>query len=378
MHEQHRPDSARGQTLVIVALGMVALVAMVGAVIDVGMQWADNRGAQNGTDATAHAGTVVIMRHLAGWPDSGLTDADVLGAVEAMATEVEIELEDVEYVQYLPDETGSLQPVPMGIEVGYGGSIPDGAQGVQVIGSRVHETLLARVVGITELSVQTDAIAITGPSDDPCPPQQQCPLLPITVPNTQVTCDGQNKAIVTDVEWDLEGDVIVPLCGHFPGGVGWIDWTPPAGGDSELAGEICNPDTEISLPDWFFVTATGNTNSGPVQDCLEQWLNMPILMPLFDDVCRIDPGENNPCPEGEEPTGQQSWYHFPTYAAFYLTGVYIQGSHGDVCDTGNGATSCLTGRFIDTAGTGTVGQWTPPDPDSPAAISEFFAVQLVR
>jgi hypothetical protein len=364
-----------GQTLVIVALGMVALVAMVGVVIDVGMQWAANRDSQNGSDATAHAGTVVIMEYLAG--DSTLSDVQVEAAVVAMAAEVGVDLEGAEYVQYLPDaDTGELEPVLMGIDVGYGGPIPAGAQGIAAITSRTHETLLAKVVGVTELTATTDAIAVTGPVPTPCPQGLTCPLLPVTVSNTQVTCDGQNKAVVTELEWDLESDLIVPLCGNFAGGVGWIDWTPPAGGDSELAEEICNPDTSITLPDWFFVTATGNTNSAGVETCLEEWLNKPILIPLFDDTCGIDPIDD-PCPEEEAATGQQSWYHFPTYAAFYLTGVYIQGMDAAICDTGNGATSCLTGRFIDTAGTGTVGQYIPPDPDD-QTISDFFAVQLVR
>ncbi len=365
----------RGQTLVIVALGMVALVAMVGVVVDVGLQWGANRKTQNGTDATAHAGTVVIMDYLAG--DTTLTDADVETKVDAMAAETGIQLESAEYVAYQPDVNGDLQPVSLGIDVGYGGGIPATAQGVAVIASQTHETFLARVVGIKELSVTTDAIAVTGPVPTPCQEGQPCPLLPVTFPNTVVTCDGQNKGLTTDDGWDLDHELIVPLCGNFAGGVGWIDWTPPSGGDSELAAEICNPDTSIALPDWFFVTATGNTNSDPVQTCFENWLNKPILIPLFDDVCKIDPLENNPCPDGEVPTGQQSWYHFPTYASFYLTGVYIKGNHADVCDTGNGATTCFTGHFVDTSGTGTVGQYVPPDPDNPP-ISEFFAVQLIR
>lgn len=368
--------SQRGQTLVVVGLGMVALVAMVGVVVDVGIQWAANRDSQNGSDAVAHAGTVVIMEYLAG--DATLNDGHVHAAVAAMAASTGVALDSVEYVQYLPDAGGDLQPVPTGIQVGGGGPIPAGAQGVEAVTSRTHETLLARIVGITELTATTHAVAVTGPVPTPCPEGAPCPLLPVTFPNTQVTCDGQNKALPTNLDWDLEADLIVPLCGNFPGGLGWIDWTPPAGGDSELAAEICDPDTAITLPDWFFVTATGNTNSGPVQDCFEEWLNKPILIPLFDDMCRIDPLEDNPCPAGEEPTGHQSWYHFPSYASFYLTGVYIQGNHPEVCDTGNGATSCFTGRFIDTSGTGTVGQFIPPDPDDPAPISEFFAVQLVR
>ena len=369
MHPSSSP-SARGQSLVIVGVAMVALVGMVGVVVDVGLQWADNRGAQNGTDAAAHAGAVVLMRHMSAGGGSLLTDADVEAAVEGMAAQTDVELVSAEYTDYLGQTN-------IGVEVGSGGPIPTGAQGVYVVASRVHETLLARVVGVTELTVTTDAAAVAGPNENPCPEGSFCPLLPITVPNTQVTCDGQNKAIPTELPWDLQTDLVLPLCGNFPGGVGWVDWTPPAGGNEELAGEICNPDTEVTLPDWFFVTQTGNTNSGPVQTCLEKWLNKPIYIPLFDDVCRIDPMANNPCPAGEEPSGQQSWYHFPTYAAFYLTGVYVQGNHAAECDTGNGATSCLHGRFVDTAGTGTVGQYLPPDPDDPQ-VTQFFSVQLVR
>jgi len=370
MRTQHSTRSARGQTIVIVALAMVALVGMVGVVVDVGLQWADNRGAQNGTDATAHAGAVVIMRHLMAYPSSLLTDDDVQEAIDEMAATAGMVLEDAQYTDL--DGEPNVGPV------GGGGAIPSDARGVYVEGTRVHETLFARVVGITELTVQTDASAVTGPIEDPCPEGQPCALLPITVPNTQVTCDGQNKAIPTRDDWELGVEIIVPLCGREPGSVGWIDWSPPTGGVSELAAEICTPNPpEITLPNWFEVTATGNTNAGTVQDCLELWIDKVILIPLFDDTCRINPIEGNPCPVGEEARGQNSWYHFPTYASFYLTGVYIQGDHRATCDTGNGATSCLKGRFVDTSMTGTVGQWVPPDPENPP-VSEFFAVQLVR
>ena len=68
MSQRLTERSERGQTLVIVALGMVALVAMVGVVIDVGFLWASNRDSQNGSDAVAHAGAVVIMEDLSGDP----------------------------------------------------------------------------------------------------------------------------------------------------------------------------------------------------------------------------------------------------------------------------------------------------------------------
>ena len=72
----------KGQTLVIVAVGMVVLVGMVGLVIDVGMQWGDNRGSQNASDASAEAGAVVLMEYMLGATHD---DADVLDAVEDAA-----------------------------------------------------------------------------------------------------------------------------------------------------------------------------------------------------------------------------------------------------------------------------------------------------
>jgi hypothetical protein len=361
--------AARGQTLVILAFAMVGLVGMVGVVVDVGLQWADNRNAQNGADATAHAGTVVLMQYLTeGEPDAD--DSDVAAAVDLMAAQAGIDVVLAEYTDYLGERT-------IGVEVGSGGAIPTGAQGVYVVGTRSHETFLARIVGVTELTVHTDATAVTGPVPDPCA-EAACPLLPLTVPNTQVTCDGQNKGVVTNDDWATHEDIVVPLCGNEAGSVGWIDWTPPAGGADELAAEICIPDTSIDLPDWFYVNATGNTNSEQVQSCLEEWLNKPILIPLFDDQCRINPTEGNPCPEGQDPVGQNAWYHFPSYASFYLTGVYIKGNWPAECDTGNGATSCLHGSFEDTSLVGTAGEYVPPDPDDPEPISQFFTVQLVK
>lgn len=357
--------SLRGQTLVIVAVGMVVLVGMVGLVIDVGLQWAGNRGSQNGSDATAEAGAIVLMERMLGATKS---DADVVAAVNAAAAVNAIDIDFAEYT----DWQGTL----LNVEVG-AGSIPTDAQGVRVVGTRAHETVFARVLGIDELSVFTDAIAVSGPSD-PCPPDRPCGLLPVTVPTTVVTCDGQNRSVATDDDWEPgEEEYTIPLCGNNPGSVGWIDWTPPHGGDSELAGQLCDPAPPypIVLPDWFYVTSTGNTNSAPVDDCFSTHIGSPIMIPLFEDTCRTDPGESTECTDPAPIGGQNQWYYFPRAASLWLTGVYINGNNADVCDTGNGATSCITGVFIDTAIIGEVsGPWDPND----TSLSRFFTVQLIR
>jgi hypothetical protein len=382
MRPTRSTSSPRGQTLVIVALGLAALIGMVGVVIDVGLQWAANRGSQNATDAMAEAGAVVILQQLTG-ADPPKTDADVLDAVETAADLGEVELEGAEYTDW---HGNSLD-----VQVGSGGAIPLTAQGVRAVGTRVHETVFAQIVGIRELNVRTDATAVTGPIDKPCPATGPCALLPVTVPNTIVTCDGQNKSVTTTLPWVGPPDApeyIVPLCGDNPGSVGWIDWTPPpgsggggggggGGGSDELAEEICdpNPPSDLDLPNWYYVTSAGNTNSSNVQECFEKWIGTPILFPLFDDTCATDPGSNQPCTDPAPIGGINQWYHFPSYASFMLTGVYISGNNADVCDTGNGATTCITGRFVDTSLTGTVGQHIPTT--GPQPPSQFFAVQLI-
>src|SRR5688572_4490015 len=182
----------KGQTLVIVGVGMVVLVGMVGLVIDVGLQWGDNRGSQNASDASAEAGAIVLMEYMLG---ASHDDDDVLEAVDEAAAAGEIDVELAEYTDF--------QGVPLDppVEVGSGGAIPEGAQGVRVVGTRTHETVFARVLGVDELSVNTDATAVSGPSEPCAPDTGPCALLPVTVPTTIVTCDGQNKSVATEDPW---------------------------------------------------------------------------------------------------------------------------------------------------------------------------------
>lgn len=366
--------------LVIAGLGMVALVGAVGLVIDVGFAWAGNRATQNGADAAAHAGAIVIVREIA---SDGVTESDaaVLGAVQAVAAENEIVVDGaVEYTDWLGN------PVGQAVGTAPDGTIPGAAQGVAVTGMRTHTTVVAGVVGVTSLAMRASATAIAGPASDPCPAVDICALVPITFPTTVVTCDGQNRSQPAEdangnpYEWLENTNYIIPLCGNNPGSVGWLDWDPPAGGTDELADEICDPNPpDLDLPDWFEVTSTGNVNAQRVEDCLNTYAGEYILMPMFDATCRTNPGAGSPC-TNPAATGQNQWYHFPSYAVFELDfpkGAYINGNNGDACDQagGNGATSCLVGRFVDAVGGGSVG---PIGDTGASPLSQLFVVQLIR
>ena len=75
-------DRQRGQTLVLTALSLVALMAAVGLLLDGGNAYAQQRGTQNGADAAANAGADVLAQRLAGAAE---TDVQVLAAVTGIS-----------------------------------------------------------------------------------------------------------------------------------------------------------------------------------------------------------------------------------------------------------------------------------------------------
>ena len=83
MRANSSPDATRGQMLVIAALALVAVVGMVGLVLDGGALFAQQRVAQNGADGAATAGTVVIAEYMGG--ATGRDNLAVYNAVAASA-----------------------------------------------------------------------------------------------------------------------------------------------------------------------------------------------------------------------------------------------------------------------------------------------------
>jgi hypothetical protein len=262
-----------------------------------------------------------------------------------------------------------------------------------------------RVIGFNQLTVSAPATAVAGYITDVCSADSGCDVLPVTFPVTVVGCDGQNDAapIVPPTYWTTTPQPItVPLCKAGPGNVGWLDWTPTAGGASELRDSILHPNNkQMTTPDWFYVTATGNINSGPVEDAINNtWGGKVVLIPQFDGTC--DAAPTGPglldCPAGNVGGhGSNQYYHLPQFAAFqlcggtpdwcngsytngagpvYAKGAYIQGNNKAICDTGNGGTSCLAGRFVGFMGTG--GPYTVGPGSGAAPATNLIGVQLLR
>lgn len=372
-----RRPQASGQVLVLFTLALIPIIAMVGLVIDGGNAFSQRRANQNGTDAAALAGAVQIAENLVFW-NKGLvgpnTDADILTAVVSTATDNGVEAA----VGYYTDINATVLP---GTPKVGDGTIPNGAAGVQVVGSRHFGAYFTGVIGIPTWAVTTEATAVAGYVQQ----VGRGTVIPITIPVNVTICanNGDATPVLLDGKptWPLNTTLILPICkGPASGNVGWLDWTPPSGGASEIEASIRNPDNPpIDLPSWVFFSQTGNTNRDGIENAINDYRGQVVLIPFFDDTCDEYPGAGTNDCQGNEGNGVKMWYHFPLFAAFRLDpvkGAFLNNKNPE-CEVGGNewsGASCLKGQFVNFIGPDvTVG----PNP-LPGSNFNLVGVQLVK
>lgn len=389
-----RDASASGQILVIVAGGLLVLIAMVGLIIDGGHAWGQQRKTQNSADGVAMAGTAVIQEWLAD-AASTLDAGDVGCAVEAAADAHGIALETAEFTNSSGNLLSPSVEVPAcGAAVG----MPGGAQGVKATASEDFDTFIMQSIGMASLTATAEATAVVGSPSGICPASEGCAVLPVTFPRTVDTCDGTNTRIVGESEWVIQPEgatldasnlSIVPLCKKGPGAVGWLDF-----GCGNLANHITNPCNQfIPIPAWLDTSPgnpncceteleayTGNTAGVPEAE------DLVVYVPIHDYTCShdlADPQPTSACSSYPDWSGNGNnfHYHIPYWVGFKLDGAFVQGSDapcnelpGSPFSGGNGATGCLKGWFVSKVtapGPITIG---PINPGDPVAL----AITLIR
>jgi hypothetical protein len=410
-----------GQALVIMVGAIVAICAMVGLIVDGGNAWAQQRIVQDGSDAAAEAGAIVMAQRFAGAaPPAGGWDAAVAAQVNASAAANGMSLTAAYYtdicgIPLKPDGSAALTPggsedLASADQVGSGALpvdttvTPDCPSrtagppvGVLVLGRKTVATYVAGIIGVTSITIATRATAVAGYLQESCSASEgeACAVLPVTIPVNVTSCDGQNNPVDTGTPWVLGQVYKVPLCQNSPGSVGWLDWTPPAGGTSQIISSIQVADNPaIDLPSWQYLTQAGNPNSAGVESAIRAYDGQIVLIPQFDLSCSSQPTQGvTTYPYGCSNlggNGQNQWYRLPSFTHFQLCvstdpdcmafgvnapfGAYINGNNSSVCDTGNGATSCLVGKFVSIISTGTVG----PGIGGGSGNSKAVGVQLIR
>jgi len=404
---QRRGDES-GQALAIMAIAMTTMLLAVAVTVDGGNAFQNQRTVQNGSDAGALAGAVKLGNYAACgvWSCTPPTDTDVLGAITTATTANNIDLQIAYYTDICgtplqPDGTAAMQgnniDLSQAAQVG-GGIIPPDiggsancatgdtgpTRGVLVYGHRSTPTFIAGIIGINTWEIVTQATAVS--MYGACASSQGCALLPIAFPVNQTTCDGQGEAVDAGLgPWELNVVYKIPLCKNNPGNVGWIDWSPKAGGKQELVDAIAKPkNSPITFASWQYVSETGNPQSAQIQAALRALEGDTVRVVQFYHTCNDDPNSSWPlindplqwygCPTAanlDQGNGTNMWYRLHQMLGFVmcdpanvecqidgdnLHDAYLGAGAGDVeCETaGNGARACIVGKFvpIDDVGSG--------------------------
>jgi hypothetical protein len=410
-----RSDGESGQAIVVMIGAILLAVVMVATIVDGGNVLAQQRVAQNGVDATAEAGAVLLAERLAGANEpSGGWDLNVAGRLMQTADANNMTVEAAYYtdicgIPLRSDGTAAInddrtEDLSVALQVGNGSHLLPGGTatapdcpnrlvgpvaGVLVIGRKDVPTYVAGAIGINEFRVNTRATAVAGYLQGYCDATEgkYCALLPVAFPVNIIQCNGSNRPIDTGESWTFNVVFKLPLCSNSPGNIGYLDWDPPAGGIGEVVCSIITADNPaIDLPSWQYVAATGNSNGGggacssTIEEAIRGYEGQVVLAPQFDLTCSpshgTDPDSRAPavvtapnygCPAGDlGGNGSTQWYRMPSFAFMELCGplvagcdglhaAYIAGNNSAICDTGNGATSCIVARFKHVMASGTVG-----------------------
>jgi Flp pilus assembly protein TadG len=372
-----------GQALVFLALSMTVVLAATAMVIDGGNAMAQQRQTQNATDAAALAGALTIAENMGSDPK---VDSDVRSAMLNSFSNNQATMGTSYYVDYDFNIVGT---------VGRGGSIPDDAAGVQVVGNRTFDTFMAGAIGMPQMTSGAGATALAGALRSICSAADGCGVVPVTFSIPITTCDGSSRPLRIGVDWPLVSldvaradmgvgryESTVPLCKNGPGGVGWLDM----GCGGNIADEIshaCNGPFDI--PTWLH-TADGNINA--VESAMNSlYQGEVMLLPMFDATCREVPSTGLPADCTDPGSGDNLYYHIPRFADFLLDQAYLQGNDHPECNEapgvphvgGNGGTSCFKGWFVRYIMQGRVGGWEDCEEATIAECLEpLLGVQLVR
>ena len=365
--------SQGGQVIVIFGLALVAIVAMVALIVEGGNAFAQQRITQNGADAAANAGAVVLAQTL-GSPGT-MSDADVDAAVDSVAGQNNL----VSWTGYYTNVAGAYV-APGGGVVGNkasaavvgGGAIPPGAQGVRVGGTRDFGTSFARVIGITSMSASADATAVAGRLTGGA-------FLPVIFPINIVDCEVNGSLGTGEANWLLSRpdgpdagpepdgqEYIVPLCKTGGGSFQILDLDESLRCDDEIASKInVNwPTLPVDVP-----SDNGNNCAKPIAEYVNANFKGKVV---FIPICEVDCVTTG---------GSKAVYTVVKVAAFYLdymedsnnkNNSACQGNGGSLITiAGNGSSSCVAGWFIRYISAGPVGA-------GPIGNSDAVGVQLIH
>ena len=339
-------DRENGQSIIVIALAVVVLLALVALVVDVGNAYAHRRMVQNATDAAALAGARRLAERSIGEP---VLEIQVLNDIETYAEKNGLEREVVR-AWFISAEGERLETVDPWL-----GPAPGDAEGVEVWGDLPFSTYFAHLLGFPQLTAGTKAKAwvLFGPcnSDN---------LFPVTVSTGTFTeTAGIPEVGRVYTLWQDKLDA---------GNWGFLRWQ-----DGSEACNYCQSKAEVccrspgdcpqgpdapnltlnidslhsgnwQVGDWVCGAPGRNVAANNVLDALFPYVtdDRQVIIPLFDEKAG---------------TGNRMRFRIFAFAAFKLRCVFAGKNHYierfpelddcGPCDTGSSADKCIRGEFVE-------------------------------
>ncbi len=155
MNTEKFAQTERGQAMVIMIFGMIALLVVAGLAIDGGTVYMERRRAQNAADAATLAGTRALAEAVCSV--EGADDAAILAQVMQLAASNKVHDPANNVVANYVDKDGAVLG-PVG-----SGTIPTGATGVSTVVDIERKTFFLSLVGIDTSAASAYAMGMTGP-----------------------------------------------------------------------------------------------------------------------------------------------------------------------------------------------------------------------
>lgn len=325
------PIHEAGQSLVLIALLMVAMIAFLGLVIDGGEIYVTRRNAQDSADAAAFAGVRLLANR-----SSTVTKTTISNTIASFAQENGVATSNDVVASFI-DQNGADICLFSQLNCN---SIPASATGVRVtVTIQYKPSFINIVTGNGTIPMPAVAAAQSGG------PTVESNLMPMVVPITSSMSITYNQVVV------LQGDQVAS------GGFQWITFNLlPCQGNGDVAdylsgalssGSVIADPTDSMMnpnmpqPSPWLCGSTGFDSSNAIKTALDNWLNPAIhpegafwIVPVIDVISSA--------------SGSNVQYHTVMFAEFQLLGYDFNGQsnpHGFRCP-GQGNNKCIQGKFL--------------------------------
>ncbi|MEO5966069.1 MAG: pilus assembly protein TadG-related protein [Candidatus Limnocylindrales bacterium] len=258
----------RGQILVIVAGGMLALLVFLGLVIDGGNAFFNRRDAQNTADIASLAGTRLIASFYTNPSQPNRTQGAIYQEIDRSVAANDCLANGATPCTWTAKFVGpgASGPADIGPVVNTSNALPANTLGVRVFVNRLPGTFLARLANMQTWNINTEATAL---AETPAKAPAGI-LLPIALKDG--TYDAGQVYDITDGK-------------DAPGGFGWLSWTG-SNSAGALSTSVCTPNNPSFTLPTPFPADPGKSNSAAVRACLDAWIasGQTVLIPIYSVI----------------------------------------------------------------------------------------------